>query len=154
MSYSKEMFDQALNRILRYIAYRPRSVYETQQKMEFLGYAEDLIQDLLSYLQECDFLNDGLFARLWCESRVFSKKFGPRRLTIELRQKGIDSLLIEECVENVYSEISQIELAQSFLIQKFRKPDINKKQKYYTALFKQGYDSSVINESIRMFLLL
>lgn len=154
MSYSKEMFDQALNRILRYIAYRPRSVYETQQKMEFLGYAEDLIQDLLSYLQEYDFLNDGLFARLWCESRVFSKKFGPRRLTIELRQKGIDSLLIEECVENVYSEISQIELAQSFLIQKFRKPDINKKQKYYTALFKQGYDSSVINESIRMFLLL
>jgi len=152
MSYSKEIFDQSLNRIIRYIAYRPRSVYETKQKMELLGYAEDLSKDLLTYLQESDFLNDVLFTKLWCESRVFSKKLGPRRLTIELRQKGVDSLIIEECVENVYADISQIELAQSFLIQKFRKPDINQKQKYYTALFKRGYDSSVISESIRIFL--
>ncbi len=152
MPYSKEDFDRALNRILKYIFYRPRSVFETKRKLGQLFYAPPLIEDLIKYLSDSDFLNDALFARLWCESRISSKQFGPNKLKIELKQKGIDSLVIEETLEKIYADISQIELAHSFLVRKFKFHNSNLKQKYYTALFRQGFDSSVISEAIRLFL--
>lgn len=87
------------NKSLRFLSFRPRSVYEMKNYLQKNKASETQIQEIIQKLSGLNFLNDLSFAQKWVEDR---KKSHPRSLSIlklELRQKGISPEIFEEVLK-------------------------------------------------------
>jgi regulatory protein len=97
----KDQIEKAKKNSLKFVSYRPRSVYELQTHLQRKSFEENVIDSAVEYLINLDLLDDVAFARYWVEQR---ETFRPRSrfaLGQELRQKGIDRQIIEEVLEEV-----------------------------------------------------
>ncbi|MCL4835666.1 MAG: RecX family transcriptional regulator [Caldilineaceae bacterium] len=96
---------KAYDQSVRFLAVRPRSVWEVRQKLRRYrsrqgesvpaGHIEWVTDRLL----EQGYLNDEEFARYWIEQRNRFKPLAPAALRYELRNKGIEDRLIEAVLE-------------------------------------------------------
>jgi regulatory protein len=97
----KDQADKAKKIALRFVSYRPRSVYEVQTHLQRKSYEEEIIDQVVKYLKGLDLLDDVAFANYWVEQR---ETFRPRSrfaLGQELRQKGISREVIETALEEI-----------------------------------------------------
>lgn len=78
------------------LAVRSRSVAETRSRLRHLGYAEPLIEDVLTRLLGMGYLDDVAFGRAWVESRDRSRPRGEAVLRQELRRKGLDEAVVRD----------------------------------------------------------
>ena len=99
--------NKAYNLALRYLGYRPRSRQEVEQQLKRKGYDPDVVQEVLTKLETRAYLDDRAFALYWVENRSQFRQKGQRALRYELRQKGIDSAIIDE----VTAEMNEEQLA-------------------------------------------
>ena len=97
----EDAFSRAKERAMRYLSYRPRSVAEVRRNLLGKEVDEALVERVIAYLQEYDYLNDRDFARYWVEQRETFKPRGRLALQQELRQKGVARTIIDEAVEEV-----------------------------------------------------
>ncbi|MCJ7769544.1 MAG: recombination regulator RecX [Dehalococcoidales bacterium] len=101
---------------LKSLGYRPRSEYETRQRLYQRGFDNNSIKAALSRLKEQNLINDGDFARFWRDNR---QSFSPRSqwLTrLELKQKRVP----DEIIEQVVSTIDDVNNAYSVAVVKAR----------------------------------
>lgn len=83
---------------LRFLSRRDYSQQELKQKLLACGHAGDLIQSILSELEQTGLLNDLRMAENYIHSRRH-KGYGPQRITKELRIRGVPTEIIAEVVE-------------------------------------------------------
>ncbi|MBI1911832.1 MAG: regulatory protein RecX [Deltaproteobacteria bacterium] len=93
----------ALTVALRFLSYRPRSVYEASEKLKSKGFSEPEINSALDYLLKSGYLDDEKFADLLLGSRTRNKNWGLRKITAELDSKGISKDIIKKIVGEVDS---------------------------------------------------
>ncbi|MDK2981326.1 MAG: regulatory protein [Chloroflexota bacterium] len=91
--------EQALQRALHFIAYRPRSEKEVVDKLAAADIEETIIADVLQELKEKNYLDDKRFAQDWIESRSSSKPRSYRFYSYELKRKGISEEKIDQALE-------------------------------------------------------
>ncbi|MBI2360046.1 MAG: regulatory protein RecX [Deltaproteobacteria bacterium] len=145
--------EEALNRALRFLGYRPRSEAEVRDKLSHLGFSQPVVETTLERLRHLKILNDEIFARDWTRGRVEERGYGPLRIERELRQKGIDKALIAEVVRETFGQESGRERAKKLLERRFKDKDLSdtKTQRRAIAfLQRRGYRDSVIAEVLRM----
>lgn len=97
----KETFARAKESAFRYLSYRPRSIEEMKRNLYRKEYDERLIEEVIAYLVDHEYLDDEAFAAYWVEQR---EAFKPRsRLAIrqELYEKGVPRNIAERAVEEV-----------------------------------------------------
>ncbi len=99
-------YSLALDRALRFLATRPRSVAEVRRRLQRGKFDEAIIERVVRRLQELEYLDDEAFARYWVENRETFRPRGPRALRYELRQKGISPEIIERVLKQVIPEVS------------------------------------------------
>jgi len=138
---------RAINKALKYLSYRARSVKETKVYLTKKGYSEDIIDGVIKYLRERDYLNDLVYAKMWIEDRKERKLFGRNRIRSELILKGIDSNLIEEELAKLYLEEDEegkaFKVAEKQL-KKYKEFDNStKKRKLYRYLANRGFNPEV-----------
>ena len=96
-----DTLEQAQQRAVHLIAYRPRSVREVRQRLEKTGVDEGTIERVIEQLRKADMLNDEAFSKAWVESRLRATPRGRRMIAWELRRKGVDDAVVKEALEEV-----------------------------------------------------
>ena len=89
------MKNSAYDKALKLIARRDHFRGELVEKLRRKGFVDADIELAMERLQELDLLDDEALAQRFVEYRSVDRGWGPRRLTNELRRRGVDSHLAE-----------------------------------------------------------
>lgn len=82
----------------RFLEVRSRSVAEVRRRLTSNGYRADLVDGAITRMTELGMLDDAAFAQAWVESRDRSRPRGERAIRVELGQKGLDKVVIDEAL--------------------------------------------------------
>lgn len=160
----ESQFGKLYARALEYTMLRPHSVKElrdylwrktrtkkvknphTGKVTDKLGVSEQIAERVLQRLIEKGYIDDEKFARYWIENRNQTKGSSLRKLTAELRIKGVAQSLIDEIiVESSRNDDSEID---KILLKKRNKYDDQKLMQY---LVRQGFSYDLIRAKISEF---
>ncbi len=104
----RDSYEKAKDRAINLISLRPRSGREVSRNLKSKGFDEELIQRVITRLQEIELLNDESFARYWVEQRETFKPRSSRALQQELMQKGVS----REIIDTVLSDLDETSAAR------------------------------------------
>ena len=104
--------EEAYNKTIRYLGYRPRSRAEIERYLKDKKVSEEMRVQVMDRLARGELVNDEEFARFWVENREQFAPRGKRALRAELRQKGLSDQAVQTAVANVDEERSAFEAAQ------------------------------------------
>ena len=148
------MPQDALQIALHYLKFRPRSVFEIEQKLKQKGIIDSEINKVISVLKKNKLLDDKEFAKMWVRDRNLLKPSGSYLLKMELRKLGI----ADEDIENALRDQDEFELASKALASKSRlryarlgspearRADFNKKAGF---LARRGFTTSIIYKILK-----
>ncbi len=140
--------EQAFQRALHYLNYRPRTEAELRRYLQKRGLDEALIESTIDRLRELKLIDDAAFAQRWVESRNTFRPRGRRALRAELRQKGLDEDLIAQALTQVDEEALAYQAAQKAL-RRYRGlawPEFRRKLSAYLA--RRGFPYAVVQEVV------
>lgn len=154
-------FAKTLNLVSR----RPRSEYEIarylQEKLRSDELSKQLINEIsasvIAKLVEKEYLNDSGFAEWWIKNRTEFKIRSKQELRQELRIKGIESQLIEQKLEQFFSDDDEIAAIKEVIIKKAAhykrksKTDSEYRQKLTEYLLRKGFSWNNIKKSLNNF---
>ena len=141
--------EQAYDRALHFLSYRPRSQAEIAGYLFKKGWSEDVVTDAVNRLQQARLLDDVAFAQFWVENR---QRFRPRSraaLRYELRTKGIASEIISAALEEVDEEETAYSLARRKARQQAAPLSRDSQRKLGQYLARHGFPYAVINNVMR-----
>ncbi|OAB35751.1 RecX family transcriptional regulator [Paenibacillus macquariensis subsp. defensor] len=86
---------------LKYLERKARTSKEIQIRLKEKETSQEVIEDVLERLTREGLVNDAMYAQQWAEQRITSQRKGKAWIRQELRQKGVDKLLITEALDGV-----------------------------------------------------
>jgi regulatory protein len=101
---NEEALQQAVERALNYLSFRPRSREEVRRYLRRKETPPALIEHVFERLDHLDLVNDRAFASFWIESREQFNPRGARALKNELRMKGVEREVVEEMIDDEKDE--------------------------------------------------
>lgn len=139
--------DSLYDYALRALSRRMRSVAELKRLMRprvpegELG--ELLVEVVIRRLKDQNYLNDSSYAAAYSSFRRDNEKFGRRRVTTDLKVKGVHGDVIDKAVADAYAGVNEEELARAFLKRKRLKPPANNKDaaRIFRALMRAGFSA-------------
>ncbi len=141
--------EKAYERTLNYLSFRPRSEREIRQYLRRKEVAQDVIEHIVERLGRVGLINDEAFAEAWVRSRQATQPRGARALRQELRQKGIETAVVESAVADVDEpeqalEVGRVRAARlaGLSAEEFRK-------KLGDFLLRRGFEYSVVRDVVR-----
>lgn len=96
--------EAALQKALRFLGHRPRSVDEVRKNLEKHEIPAGIIEETISRLEREKLVGDENFAKEWVENRSTFRPRGKRALSYELRQKGLSDTVIQEVLDEDINE--------------------------------------------------
>lgn len=147
----EDEFLKFYDRVLRFLAYRPRSEKEISDWFKKKKVGEKTQKLIEKKLRRLGYLDDGKFTQWWLEQRMAFRPFGKKRLALELRQKGIEREMIERELGKLDNEKLK-ELAEG-LVEKRLKilgklPYFEAKEKLIAFLSRRGFSWEIIKEVV------
>ena len=113
---SDKEFDRLYETGLRFLSLREHSVKELSLKLMRKSERTDLVLAVIAALENKKFLSDERFTESFVRSRA-CKGFGPIRIRLELRDKGIQSNLVETHIDqnaDLWVEVAYLQYAKKF----------------------------------------
>lgn len=138
---------------IRILTKRAKSSGELQRKLREYHYEPDAIDWCVERLTELRVLNDEEYARMVVRSQLSRKPAGRRLLSGKLREKGIDSHLIERILDEMLEDRDTIADARKLAQQAARtisdRHDREVRKRRITArLARRGFDFDVIKRVV------
>jgi regulatory protein len=138
----------AMNRALHFLGYRARSRREVRDRLRRYGYGEETVGGVIGRLEELGYLDDEEFART--AAREKARRYGPRRVSADLRRSGVDAELAEDVVEEEFAERSEVEAARSAAARRYNRGRSDAEaRRVYGFLIRRGYSADVCAEVAR-----
>lgn len=110
-------------------------------------YSENIIPNVILWLENKEYINDELFATVWSQSRLKNKPVGRYRLNYELKLKGIDQEIIQKVLDKTYNDIDELTLARDLIKNKITSSEIKNiridPEKIYNFLLRRGFSRGV-----------
>lgn len=94
-----EEYHKVVQACMRYLSYRPRTIWEATTYLQGKGYSHHLVGRVVDEMKSHGYIDDRKFAGTWVAERQSTKRLGIARLKQELKQKGISSAIIEEVIQ-------------------------------------------------------
>jgi regulatory protein len=143
--------NEAKKKLEHYCAYQERCHKEVAQKLKDMFMIPEAIDVIIVHLLQHNFLNEERFAKTFVSGKFKIKRWGRRRLTLELKRKDISKVNINQAL----SEINEAEYIEVFndLAEK-RLPfikEINKfkkKKKLADYLLYRGWESFLVYKKV------
>lgn len=154
---TESKFGKLYARALDYVMMRPHSGREVRdylyrktlstrdkkgEKRE--GYSPALTERVYERLLDKGYINDEKFARWWVENRNVAKGSSMRKLTAELRAKGVANDVVEQVVNDV-ARTDEDELVKVIAKKRARYAD---DQKFMQYLARQGFNYDDIKTAL------
>ena len=89
------------NAAAHYLGYRPRSEQEMRQRLLKRGFSDEFVEAVLKRLKEQGLVDDMAFAQFWRDNRQSFSPRSQRLVRLELRQKEVSSVIIEQVVSTI-----------------------------------------------------
>lgn len=144
-------FTRAKNYAFLLLKFRLRSEHELYSRLKKKGFPEPIIRKTVSFLKEKGFIDDSVFAKNWISSRL-KRPFGLRRITQELKLKGVDREVIAEQVQGLkgnYSEEKVVEEIAKGKLNKLKNVEPQKaRSRLYGYLVRRGFTGEIVIEVI------
>ena len=138
----------AMGRALNLLGYRARSEAEIRDRLARYGYVEETIELVVLRLIELGYLDDEEFARL--KAREKARRYGPRRVSIELRKSGVGEALVREVVEEEFAGRSEVGEARSAAARRYNTRGSDAEaRRVYGFLVRRGYSAGVCAQVAR-----
>jgi regulatory protein len=138
----------AMARALNFLGYRARSEKEVRDRLRRFGHGEETVGGVVGRLKELGYLDDEDFARL--VAREKARRYGPRRVSAELRRSGVDAELAQGAVEEQFAGRSQAEQARYAAARRYnRGGSTAEARRVYGFLMRRGYSAEVCAEVAR-----
>lgn len=138
--------DKAYGNALRYVAIRPRSLWEVETYLRRKGVDSPAAAAIIKRLQGVGLLDDLAFGRAWVANRRLLKDISGRRLRLELQQKR----LAEDIIDTVLAEddTDERDALRALIAKKRPRYADDVKLMQYLARQGFGYDDikAVLNE--------
>ena len=112
-------------------------------------------EKILLHLMRHDFLNEERFSRSFARGKFRIKNRGKQRIIRELKIKNISSYNIKTALKEIDDElyIKTIEKIATLKNNTIKESNLfKKKKKIYDYLYRKGYESSLIQETIQKLL--
>ena len=148
----EEHFRKAQTTVYRLLKFRMRSEKELRDKLEQKKLPGAIIQQVIGHFKSLKLVDDRLFARQWISSRL-KKPFGPNRIRLELKKKGIDPETAEDAFKEIaghYNEADVVNALAKYRASKYNDTDPEKiRQRVYGYLLRRGFNMSTIMKAIK-----
>jgi regulatory protein len=142
-----ELYQYALGALAR----RMRSVAEMKrllrQRVEMeTEIGRTLVELVTRRLKDQGYLNDAKYAAAYSAFRRDNEKFGRRRVTTDLKVKGVVGEVLDKAIESTYAEVDEEKQAREYLRRKRLKKPQDKKQaaRVFRQLMRAGFGSKTI----------
>jgi regulatory protein len=143
--------EQAKRTLENYCAYQERCHKEVVQKlynMRMIPEARDIV---VVHLLEHDFLNETRFSKTYVRGKFRVKKWGRKRLELELKKRDISTFNIKEA----FKEISEADYLNTFHALAEKKASsiketnpLKKKKKLADYLLYRGWESHLVYDKV------
>lgn len=138
--------EAAKSSALNFVSYRPRSSAEIRRNLQKKAFEEPAIEQAIAWLKQIDMLDDVKFAQYWIDQRESFKPRSHMALRMELRQKGIDSEIIDETLREIDEETSARRAAEKRVSRLEHLPEDQFRLKLMRHLQSRGFRYGVIRE--------
>lgn len=143
--------EEALLKLQNYCSYQERSHQEVRQKLIGMRMIPEAIDNIIVHLLEHNFLNEERFAITYVSGKFRIKKWGRRRLTLELKKKGVGEFNINQAINEI-NETEYIDtfnaLAENRLNYIKETNKFKKKKKLADYLLYRGWESHLVYEKV------
>ena len=130
----------AFERAVSYLSAAPRSRKEIYMYLAGKGYDKPIVLEVLGKLDAYKYIDDRAYAELYIKSK--SKKYGSFRIAAELRQKGVDSKIIDELLDETDEDAADV--ARKYL-KSHSNADVQKLKRF---LASRGYSWDAISSAV------
>ncbi len=138
----------AMGRALNLLGYRARSEAEVRERLGRYGYAGETVEAVVVRLEELGYLDDAEFARL--KAREKARRYGPRRVSVELRKSGVGEELARNVVEEEFAGRSEVGEARSAAARRYNTLGSDAEaRRVYGFLVRRGYSAEVCAQVAR-----
>ena len=144
--YTVEEFDKEKTKVLKYVLYKKRSENEIRKKFE-KEIEENLLEDIISYLKEANYIVDKEYIRKTINNFMALKNLSIREIEYKLYRKGIKKEDIEDYIYENKEELEQYEIksATNIANKKITSLEVEEIKQY---LMKKGYKKENITIAI------
>jgi regulatory protein len=153
MFQNKKSFtvDELQSKMEHYCVYQDRCHQEIERKMKEYQMIPEAKEKILLHLMRHDFLNEERFSKSFARGKFRIKNWGKQRIIRELKIKNISSYNIKTALKEIDEElyvktIEKIAISKNNTIKESNL--FKKKKKIYDYLYRKGYESSLILETI------
>ena len=146
MEYSIEEFDKAKTKVMNYIMYKKRTVYEVKNKFS-KTLEENLLHDIIEYVKDAGYLSDTEYIKRAISEFQALNNLSRKEIKYKLYSKGIENNLTEDYFSENSEELYDYELksAKNIFIKKQYTMDEDEIKSY---LRKKGYREDIIKQAI------
>ena len=142
---SEILIKRAKKRAMFLLEKMDRTESQLRDKLRQGFYAEDIIEDAISYVKGYHYIDDTRYARNYvrCQKERKSK----RQIKADLLQKGVDRDVIDSAMESEYEAEAEQELILKWIEKRhysIENSDRKEKQKMYQFLMRKGFRSEDI----------
>ncbi|MCB5250920.1 MAG: RecX family transcriptional regulator [Candidatus Cloacimonadales bacterium] len=136
----------ARNKLLDYLAKSEKTKYDCIVFLRRYQIPEFMIRDLVKWAEEQKYLSDERYAEMYIQEAMLSYK-SANEIRFKLKQKRVDSVIIEKLLLNIYNREAELELLEQYIEQMLNhEKEVNPKKLFErcaTKLYRKGfkYDS-------------
>jgi regulatory protein len=148
----EEAQQQAVDRALNYLSFRPRSREEVRHYLRRKETPPEIIEAVLARLDRLDLINDQNFASFWIETRERFSPRGARALKNELRVKGVNRDVVDEIVSAEEDEERALRAGRKKALSLINNPTIDYptfRTKLGAFLQRRGFGYEVATRTVR-----
>ncbi len=114
-----DALESAYQKSIKFIGYRIRTSSEVEKHLRKKGIEPQIISNVMERLALNGLLNDESFAKNWIENRNEFRPRSHRLLASELRNKGVNSEIIQDVIESTIPEDELAYLAAKKRIKRY-----------------------------------
>ncbi len=145
---------EIMNRAIRLLTYKPRSVRELRERLLEKPWADAaIVEDVLEKLASYGYLDDGQLALNLAGSKLRQKPVGRIRLRHSLMKKKLDKETIDKAVELVFTGTPEAELIDRAIASRLRlhgKPETREAaKKFFDFLMRRGFNYELVREKMQ-----
>ena len=149
---NEEAEQQAVDRALNYLSFRPRSREEVRRYLRRKETSPEIIEAALARLDRLDFVNDRAFAGFWIETREQFNPRGAHALKNELRMKGVEREVVDELVDDEQDEERALRAGRKKAMSLVNAPNMDYarfRNRLGSFLQRRGFGYEVITRTVR-----
>ena len=145
---SEVLNKRAKLRAMHLLTAMPRTEQQLREKLALNEYPSDVIEVAVSYVKSFGYINDEAYVRNFIISKQSAKS--KREIQMLLGQKGLRGDMVDQIMEEMYAEESELSTIREIMRRKRWEPEDmadKEKQKAFAYLMRKGFSYEKIRQA-------